>query len=74
VTLAAHPPTIAQMDTDLEELRREVAVLRCLVAFALPYVPLRAGSPEIQAELDRGAFGADSLGVMGLSYPALERH
>jgi hypothetical protein len=53
------------MDDELEEPRREVAVLRRLVAFALPYVPLRAGSPEIQVELDRAVFGADFLERVG---------
>ena len=47
------------MDKDIEDLRQEVAVLRGLVAFALPCVPLSAVGAEIQAELDRAVFGAD---------------
>ena len=60
----------APMDDELEELRREVEVLRRLVTFALPYVPLQAGNPEIQAELDRAVFGADFLERVGLAYAA----
>jgi hypothetical protein len=58
------------MDNELETLRREVEVLRRLVTFALPCVPLRAGSPEIQEELDRAVFGADFLERVGLAYAA----
>jgi len=58
------------MDNELDDLRREVAMLRRLVAFALPYVPLRAGSPEIQ---DRAVFGADFLRRVGEAYAA-RRH
>jgi hypothetical protein len=62
------------MDNELEQLRAEVKVLRRLVRFALPYVPLRAGTPEIQAELDRAVFGADELLRVGLAYAAQRPH
>ena len=58
------------MHNEVEDLRREVEVLRRLVTFALPYVPLRAGTPEIQAELDRAVFGGDFLERVGLAYAA----
>jgi hypothetical protein len=51
-------------------LRASAGQLRRLVAFALPYVPLRAGSPEIQAELDRAVLGADFLERLELAYAA----
>jgi len=56
------------MDDELEQLRQDVEVLRRLVAFTLPYVPLRAGGPEIQAELDRAVFGVDFVERVGLSH------
>ena len=51
-------------------IRLPGAVLRRLVAFALPYVRLGAGDPAIQAELDRAVFGADFLERVGLAYGA----
>lgn len=62
------------MDRELEDLRREVVVLRRLVAFALPYVPLGAGNPAIQAELDRAVFGADFLERVGRACHARPTH
>jgi hypothetical protein len=37
-------------------------------------VPLRAGSPEIQAELDRAVFGADFLERVVLAFGARQAH
>jgi hypothetical protein len=58
------------VDNELDQLRQEVQVLRRLVTFALPYVPLSAGNPAIQAELDRAVFGADWKERVGLAYAA----
>ena len=62
------------MENELEQLRQEVEVLRRLVLFAFPYVPLRAGNPAIQAELDRTVFGEDYLERVGLAYAARNPH
>ena len=57
---------------ELAHLRRENARLRRLLAFAIPYVPLRAGRPEVQAELERAVFGEDWVERAGRAW--LARH
>jgi hypothetical protein len=65
-------PLGMNLSEELIHLRGESARLKRLLAFALPYVPVGAGAPGVQAELERAVFGEGWRERAGRAY--LARH